>query len=400
MANRIATWTQSVMRLLVNVFVCGGVLLYSALFDNAVLAAGFDHDATRFELRGFHEYVECEVCHVNGRFKGTPTDCFACHGGSSQIPGGGKTLNHMFTTNACADCHRPDAWDSITRFDHSQTQGTCVQCHNGTVQPGKPANHVVSSDQCDSCHNTINWTMARFDHAGITAACSSCHNNSTATGKPGNHVMTNAECDSCHTTRAWTPAGFDHSGITQPCSSCHNGTTATGKHQNHLQTMAECDTCHMTQAWTPANFDHGSVTGNCSSCHNGTTATGKNNGHFVTNRECDYCHVTTRWSPVTYMHQGAGYPGNHARQLDCNDCHQGNVEMNVWTFPAYQPDCAGCHANNFVMDSHKKVDSPTIRYTVSELRDCTGACHLYNDSTFSTVREFRTGEHRVGDGEF
>lgn len=344
MATRFASWVKSAVRLL------AGILWFCGMAH----AEGFDHDATQFPLQGFHKFVECEVCHVNGRFKGTPTDCFACHGGSSVIPAGSKSLHHIPTTNACADCHRSDAWDSVTRFDHSQTLGTCVQCHNGTVQPGKPASHVVSSEQCDSCHNTINWEMARFDHSGITAACSSCHNNSTATGKPGNHVITSAECDSCHTTRGWIPA----------------------------------------------SFDHGSVTGNCSSCHNGSTATGKNSGHFVTNRECDYCHTTNRWSPVTYQHQGSGYPGNHARQLDCNDCHQGNVEVNVWTFPAYQPDCAGCHANDFEMDEHKKVDSPRINYTVSELRDCTGACHEYTNSTFSTVREFRTGEHRVGDGEF
>ena len=70
-----------------------------------------------------------------------------------------------------------------------------------------------------------------------------------------------------------------------------------------------------------------------------------------------------------------------------------------WQFPAYQPDCAGCHANDFKPE-HKKVDSPTVFYTVAELRDCTGACHLYADTTLTTIKERRSGEHHVGDGEF
>ena len=376
-------------------------LLFWCLMSAAVTqAASFDHDATRFPLDGFHRLVECEVCHVNGRFKGTPMACDACHGGSSVIPAGGKSLQHMPTTNACEDCHRTQTWESITRFDHSQAQGTCFQCHNGTVQPGKPANHISSGNDCESCHATAAWQMARFDHSGVTSPCSSCHNNVTATGKPSNHVVTIAECDTCHSTRAWEPARFDHGNITGSCASCHNGSTATGKPGNHLVTTEDCDTCHVTRAWIPAYFDHSGVSGNCSSCHNGVSATGKNSGHFVTNRECDYCHAITGWTALTFTHRSSGYPGDHRRSLDCNACHQGNVEANVWRFPAYQPDCAGCHASNYKVDSHKKVDSPTINYTVSELRDCTGACHLYNDSSFTTIRTLRTGQHRVNASEF
>ena len=376
-----------------------GLLLLLAAWSQAQ-GASFDHDATRFPLQGFHRFVECETCHVNGRFKGTPMDCVACHGGSSQIPGGGKTLHHMPTTNACSDCHRPEGWQIVTRFDHSQVIGHCGQCHNGIIQPGKPANHIVSSDQCDSCHNTLSWNRAQFDHSGITQPCSSCHNGSTATGKPGNHIQTSAECGTCHNTRAWLPAGFDHSGITQPCSSCHNGSTATGKPGNHIQTTAECGSCHNTRAWLPAAFDHSNVTGSCSTCHNGSTATGKGNNHFVTNRDCNYCHSTTAWTPVNFVHQSSGYPGDHRVRLSCSDCHIGNVEANVWKYPAYQPDCAGCHANNFRTDPHTKVDTPRVYYNVSELRDCSGACHIYTNSTLTTIKTFRTGHHRVTDSGF
>ena len=49
----------------------------------------------------------------------------------------------------------------------------------------------------------------------------------------------------------------------------------------------------------------------------------------------------------------------------------------------YKPDCAGCHAGDYEQNEHKKVDSPRIYYTVSELRNCAGACHEYTDSSMT-----------------
>ena len=39
-------------------------------------------------------------------------------------------------------------------------------------------------------------------------------------------------------------------------------------------------------------------------------------------------------------------------------------------------------------------------YTVGELRDCSGACHIYTDSSLSTISDRRNGNHRVSDGGF
>ena len=53
------------------------------------------------------------------------------------------------------------------------------------------------------------------------------------------------------------------------------------------------------------------------------------------------------------------------------------------------------------MNEHKKYDSPsTVYYSVSELRDCAGACHEYTDNTLTTIKENRNGEHRATDGDF
>ncbi|HHJ13766.1 MAG TPA: hypothetical protein ENJ79_05220 [Gammaproteobacteria bacterium] len=230
-------------------------------------------------------------------------------------------------------------------------------------------------------------------------SCFNCHNGNIATGKPANHIASSNTCDDCHTTNAWSPAVFDHNSVSPgTCNSCHNGSTATGKPGNHIQTNAQCDVCHSTRGWTPANFDHNSVTGSCNSCHNGTTATGKPGNHFVTSQQCDICHDTRGWTPLVFRHSSGNYPGDHRRNLSCTRCHRNNSQTVTWPNPAYQPDCAACHANDYDQDEHKKYGN--VRYSVSELRDCSGACHEYTDSSLSTIRKRRSGEHRVSDGSF
>ena len=166
---------------------------------------------------------------------------------------------------------------------------------------------------------------------------------------------------------------------------------------NHLPTAAECNDCHSTLAWTPANFSHATVTEACSVCHNDTFAEGKASSHFATTLECDSCHTSSGWSPLFFTHTGA-YPGDHRQNLDCTDCHTSNAQTVPFPFPAYQPDCAACHANDYDQDEHDKA--PGIQYTVSELRDCSGACHEYTNSSFTTIKDAKIGEHRVSDADF
>jgi hypothetical protein len=207
-------------------------------------------------------------------------------------------------------------------------------------------------------------------------------------------------CDDCHVTNTWLDVRFDHAGVTGTCTSCHNGTIATGKHATHIQTSAQCDECHTVVAWVPADFNHDFVTGSCSSCHNGSVALGKPGNHFVTSLECDECHNINNWVGINFLHSSATFPGDHNAGVDCLDCHTSNSQTATWTSPAYQPDCAGCHANDFEADDHKKYENPDTRYSVSELRDCSGACHLYTDSSLTTIKERRNSEHRSSDGDF
>lgn len=374
-----------------------GTLLASVPFP--AQETEFDHTETRFLLTGSHENVRCEGCHIDGVFRGTPTDCAFCHDGTGMRAESGKPLDHLQTSNRCADCHTTVTWEQV-RFDHAAVTGSCMSCHNGFVARGKPNDHIFTSADCNLCHIEVTWNAIRFDHSAVTGTCASCHNGSEATGKPNDHVATSRECDACHSTRAWRPASFDHSGVTATCSNCHNGIDARGKEDGHIQTSAECDLCHSTRAWKPATFDHSAVMGSCSSCHNGIGATGKPDGHFGTNSECDACHTSDRWTPDTFRHISANYPGDHRRNLDCTRCHIANNETVQWPFPSLQPDCAGCHRSDFKPGPHKKHENPDQSYTAEELRDCAGSCHIYTDATLTTIKERRSGEHRVSSGDF
>jgi len=141
--------------------------------------------------------------------------------------------------------------------------------------------------------------------------------------------------------------------------------------------------------------------GTCSSCHDGVIATGKPPGHFVTNRECDICHSTQTWTTIDFAHSSPNYPGDHRAGLTCTDCHGGNSEVVTYQFPQYAPDCAACHSNDFSPGSHRKTWTPQTNYNSGELRDCTGACHIYEDLTMTTIHTHKPGpEHHVTDRGF
>ncbi|MFQ5481602.1 MAG: cytochrome C, partial [Nitrospinaceae bacterium] len=298
----------------------------------------------------------------------------------------------------CDDCHTTSSF-ATARVDHSGITANCSSCH-GVTAKGKNPTHIASANTCEDCHNTNTFKpVSRVDHASVRGSCSTCHNNVIAKGKYPGHLPTSNLCDDCHTTVTWASARMDHTGITSPCTSCHIG--SRGKPPTHITTSAQCDNCHTTLAWAPANFDHNFATGSCSNCHNGVTATGKPGNHFGTTVQCNECHRTRGWIPtLTFRHSSANFPGDHNAGVTCRDCHKGNTQQATWTTGQYKPDCAGCHANDYKQGPHKKTKNPTIFYTVGELRDCAGPCHEYTDSTFTTIRKNRNGEHRTNKGGF
>ena len=314
----------------------------------------FDHLTTGFELLGQHRDLPCEACHANAIFKGTPTQCGACHGIGTAIRATAKPANHILSTDQCQSCHTPWAWNPAVDFDHTQARGSCSTCHNGTVAQGKPPTHIVTDLECDACHNTLSWGGALFTHVGVTSGCAACHNGVNATGMPATHIP------------VATPPGAP-----TPCEGCHSTTEFTtwaGTVINHAAVTAmQCQTCHETAAYlgmTPstnttaadsrpnATLDSKHPTsGDCGQCHSTVSfaaSVSRPANHIPTSAPCAQCHTTgndAQYS-VTGTHQGV---------TGCLSCHGPTVgpfaNVTIVTTPAsHIPigtlDCngSGCHS--------------------------------------------------------
>jgi hypothetical protein len=125
----------------------------------------FDHERTRYPLRGAHARVACGSCHRPGaggagtaaQYRGTPTDCraAACHGD----PHGGQFAGRS-RGDACTTCHSESAWrpalfdhrsDSDWPLDGAHRDVACRACHRPTGTPPLVRFRPLPS-RCEDCH--------------------------------------------------------------------------------------------------------------------------------------------------------------------------------------------------------------------------------------------------------
>ena len=206
MKNSRYSESRRAMQRLLFVAILGTTLVSSHAPAQTSQGSNFDHFTTGFRLDGAHQYVNCESCHTEGMFVGTPTRCEGCHTNASRIRATVKPPVHPLTTDHCDACHRTFSWVPIERMDHLETFGTCFSCHNGSEAMGKPVNHIPATDMCEDCHREITWSpVLRVDHLQVLGTCSSCHNGVIARGQHAQHIPTTLECDSCHNTVSWSP---------------------------------------------------------------------------------------------------------------------------------------------------------------------------------------------------
>ncbi len=125
----------------------------------------FDHDSTRYPLRGAHRRVACGRCHTRpagqptapARFAGLPTSCAAA--GCHEDPHRGQFADRP-RGGACTTCHTETAWSALT-FDHQRDTDwpldgahravRCAACHKPQGAPAtvryRPLPH-----RCEDCH--------------------------------------------------------------------------------------------------------------------------------------------------------------------------------------------------------------------------------------------------------
>lgn len=138
--------------------------------DGADRMHDFEH-ANVFPLNGVHERIECEACHIDRVFTGTPTNCADCHA-EPQIHAG-------FFGLRCQLCHGEQAWAPASLQQHDfpldhggQDEIACEVCHRDT--------YVEYT--CFGCHeHQADLTEARHIELRIPfenlAACAQCHPN-------------------------------------------------------------------------------------------------------------------------------------------------------------------------------------------------------------------------------
>src|SRR5215471_16728564 len=106
--------------LMASVVTAAVVLVTAPGRAQTALSSSFDHFLTGFPLTGAHIGVDCTSCHVNGRFKATPKQCFSCH---NAVTATGKPQTHPQTTSQCESCHLTSTWRDMRFIDHVQASG-------------------------------------------------------------------------------------------------------------------------------------------------------------------------------------------------------------------------------------------------------------------------------------
>jgi hypothetical protein len=208
---------------------------------------GFDHDLTRFPLRGGHAALGCASCHRGGRLTPAHERCTDCHadrhaGQLARREDGGR----------CEACHDVAGWEAV-HFS--------VDDHARTSYPLAGAHRAVP---CDACHREVPIETIRalgFAKGAApprteqlrfaSTACAECHRDPHA-GQFARGGRT--DCARCHRTTAWTDVAFDHDRETRfplvgahravPCAGCHRRHTGAGAVVRYSGLGTACTDCH------------------------------------------------------------------------------------------------------------------------------------------------------------
>lgn len=376
------------------------------------LGAKFDHAAfTGFALTGAHATLSCNQCHVNGQFKGTPSNCVGCHLKDFQTT---KNPDHVGAgfPQTCSQCHSTATWSGAT-FDHSTTgfpltgahlslqcsqchlngqykgtPATCISCHQKDFTSAKDPDHVAAGfpQTCQQCHSTTTWSGATFNHsttgftltgAHVNLLCSQCHINGRFAGTP-------TACASCHITDFNQTTNPNHvaAGFPTDCSVCHTTTNWAGAVFDHSKTLFPLTGAHINQTCTACHSIgvFAGLSTLCASCHLANFNSATNPNHVTSGfpQTCEVCHTTSAWVPANFDHSKTVFPltGAHVN-VQCALCHVGGRYAGTPT------DCYSCHKADYTSVSnpnHVTAAFPTTCQTCHTTTSWAGA--IFNHTWF------------------
>ena len=291
---------------------------------HAVTKTEFNHDATKFPLKGKHTVLKCEDCHQNNEKRKNAS---------------GESGFHITKFQWCSDCHA-DA--HARQFAKRADGGQCEPCHSETdflrvsftaddhKKTRFPLLGAHVAVPCVACHidHKVNAKSTRQFLWDGTVHCTSCHEDIHK--RQFDKKMTNG-CETCHGVESWQKLLFSHEQTHFPLR---------GKHAS-----AACEKCHMrpnNSATLPVQYT--GVQLECIACHKD-----EHEGQFAARgfTDCSPCHNAVSWKMLLFDHNRQSRYELTGKHIDvaCEKCHP-KVSMNQRMVVKYKPlgtACIDCH---------------------------------------------------------
>lgn len=310
----------------------------------AVNKQGFDHDQTRYPLKGAHVNVKCEGCH-EARLGGPRprfARCIDCH---KDTHNGTATIAGKPAAD-CAVCHdvrafRPSTWPLANHqrtkypLDGAHALTACEKCH--TRAPERSAEAATLGS-------------ARVRMRPVHGTCVDCHRDPHA-GRfsPGGARPHQSGCTSCHSMSAFDPSTYDgraHADCVFPLEGAHMAIPCQRCH-TELDRPADGSSLKGSPEKRPLRFD--SKARACRDCHEDA-----HRGQFAARKDkgaCESCHGFASFVPASKFDHDRDsefhLQGAHAR-TPCAACHRtGLATASAPPIVVYRPTpdrCEQCHA--------------------------------------------------------
>ncbi|MFI5370267.1 MAG: cytochrome c3 family protein [Candidatus Eisenbacteria bacterium] len=378
----------------------------------------FDHDRTRYPLRGRHVTVACASCHDEktawgpkpafatcgschrdahaglATVAGKPADCAVCHGVDGFTPSTFTVAQHRASVYPlegrhaaveCAKCHTHRAAADpaaaalgparvVMRPPHDR----CASCH-ADPHGGQLATRA-DHGACESCHTVAGYkpsTFAVAEHGKLRLALDGRH---AAVACAGCHGVTRAGLAPPHGAAGAGKAGFVFALDELACTSCHHdphrGRFATGGARPRKD---GCFACHSVAAFRPSAFDaaaHASSGFALEGAHRAVPCVG--------------CHASLKANPPVSTLLAA--TGSRALPLDdapatCEGCHK-DPHGGQFTARKDHGACIGCHGVDAFAPASRFDHGRDTRFKLdgAHARIACAACHRPTRDTDGTVR--------------
>lgn len=304
----------------------------------------FDHDRTRYPLRGKHAPLACEKCHHEKTAWGKRppfATCDGCH----KDPHAGQTMVAGKATD-CAACHTVDGFKPSTYT---------VAAHAKTRFPLQGAHGRVA---CSGCHGRAPAGDAKLVAAAVGSAkvwmhpahgrCTDCHRDphQGRFAEEGARARKD-DCVACHSMEGFRPSRFDvaaHESAVFHLRGAHRATPCVACHQELEKLPGMTVQAAAANAVLPMRNDARA----CRDCH--ATPHGIQFDSRKDKGACEGCHDEDRFVPASgFSHARVkAFPldGKH-RNVPCAKCHPAVTTSDGRTMTLYRPlssQCESCHA--------------------------------------------------------